>query len=269
MTHPPEIFRERIKVEYPPNNKSIFEEWFFDNLTCDVKKASRIYLPIFFTSFYVNHAYGKDHEAINQLQSFIASLDKSKKYFTILQYDDGILNDISRLDIKVFGSGGGRIDFPIPLVTMPHPYTFDYRRDIFCSFSGGMTHPIRKEIVRRYSHQYTIPKKPLPIQDYCGLMARSKFALCPRGYGKTSFRICEALQYGAVPVYISDEFIIPGNRDFNECGVLIHSNEIRNIDRILKAITPEELEAKQEAGKVIYREMFSYEGCRTLILDNL
>lgn len=274
MIYVPEKFRPTIKVEYPPNNKTIFEEWFSQNVETFLESTHREYLPIHWTSYYVNHGYGKDQKALSELQQFIDSLDTDKKYYTVLQYDDGILNDISRLDIKVFGSGGGRIDFPIPLVTMPHPYTFDSRRDVFCSFSGGMTHPIRNKIVQLFhrSHGpnvFNIFTKPLPIRDYCEQMARSVFALAPRGYGKTSFRICEALQYGAIPCYISDEFIIPGHKDFNEYGVLIHSDQISDIDDILKSISVDQIVSKQETGKRIYQEMFTFEGCKKLILDNL
>lgn len=265
-----EQFRPHIKVDYPPNNKIIFEEWFASRWSAIIQDGvNRIYLPVFWTSYYVNNNYGKDQKALSELQTFINSLDKSKKYFTILQYDDGILNDISGLDIKVFGSGGGRIDYPIPLLTMPHPYTFDVRMDVFCSFAGGMTHPIRKDLMNRYSFKYFMHKKPIPIDNYCQLLARSRFHFCPRGYGKTSFRICESLQFGAIPVYISDEFILPYHKDFNEYGVLIPSSEIRNIDRILKAIPQHEIEKKQERGRKAYQELYSYEGCRKLIIENI
>jgi len=262
-------FQYPIRVEYPPNNLIIFEEWFAANY---IKTDNeRIYLPIMWTSYYVNHKYGKDMKALRNLQKFIDSLDRSKKYYTVLQYDDGILNDISRLDIKVFGSGGGRIDFPIPLVTMPHPYNFEGEKDVFCSFAGGITHPMRAALFGMYTGKsgYQMEREILPIKDYCHLMGRSVFSLNPRGYGKTSFRICEALQFGAIPVYISDEFIIPGHKDFNEYGVLIHSDQINEIDDILKSISPDQIISKQEAGKRIYEEMFTFEGCKKLILDNL
>lgn len=272
-------FQQHIRAEHPPGNKPIFEEWFFEKYFTDgieeIKNGdecyaiNRHYLPILWTSFYVNYNYGNDKAATAKLQEFIDSLYKSKKYFTVLQYDDGILNDISGLDIKVFGSGGGRIDFPIPLICQPHPYTFNSNRDVFASFSGSMTHPVRKEIMRLSPRVFNLFRKPLQIKDYCAQMARSVFALAPRGYGQSSFRICEALQYGSIPVYISDHWIVPGNIDFNEYGVLVHNDEVRNLEKILKSITPEQIRSKQEAGREIYKRMYSFEGCRQLILDNL
>lgn len=262
-------FQNPIRVEYPPNNKQVFEEWYFHNYTFN--ENERIYLPIFWTGYYVNHKYGKDMKALGNLQIFLDDLDRSKKYYTILQYDDGILNDISKLDIKVFGSGGGRIDYPIPLVTMPHPYRLGWQKKVFCSFAGGITHPMRAALFGMFTGKegYKMEREILSIGKYCDLMNQSIFALCPRGYGKTSFRICEALQFGAIPVYISDEFIIPGHKDFNEYGVLIHSDQINEIDDILKSISVDQIVSKQEAGKRVYEEMFTFEGCKKLILDNL
>lgn len=269
----PTDFQLTINVEYPPNNKTVFEQWFFEDYMgkFEALPEGRHYLPIFWTNYYVNRKYGKDLKALRKLQQFIDSLDRSKKYFTILQYDDGILNDISRLDIKVFGSGGGRIDYPIPLVTMPHPYNFNGQRGILANFVGSITHPIRQRVLKsiEYKNNYYISTKYEPIEDYCTVLVSSLFTLCPRGYGKTSFRICEALQFGAIPCYISDEFIIPGHKDFNEYGVLIHSDQISEIDDILKSISVDQIVSKQEAGKRIYEEMFTFEGCKKLILDNL
>lgn len=259
-------FKEPIRAEHPPGNRPIFEEWFSNNYQ---KPHDRIYLDIWWTSFYVNNNYGNDPVAKQELQNYIDSLDKSKKYFTVLQYDDGILNDISGLDIKVFGSGGGRIDFPIPLICQPHPFKFDVRRDIFASFAGSMTHPIRKRMMQLYRHKYKMPQYHLKIDQYCDLMARSIFSLAPRGYGQSSFRICEALQYGSIPVYISDHWIVPGNIDFNEYGVLIHNDEINNLDRILKGFTQSQIESKREAGRYYYEKLFTFEGCKNLILENL
>lgn len=259
-------FKEPIRAEHPPGNRPIFEEWFSNNYQ---EPHDRIYLDIWWTSFYVNNNYGNDPVAKQELQKYIDSLDKSKKYFCVLQYDDGILNDISGLDIKVFGSGGGRIDFPIPLICQPHPFKFDARIDIFASFAGSMTHPIRKRMMQLYRHKYKMPQYHLKIDQYCALMARSIFSLAPRGYGQSSFRICEALQFGSIPVYISDHWIVPGNIDFNEYGVLIHNDEISNLDRILKGFTQAQIESKREAGRYYYEKLFTFEGCKNLILENL
>lgn len=261
-------FRPPIKDEYPPGNKIIFEEWFFETFDTNIK-TKREYLPVCWTSFYVNNRYGKDIQAMNMLQRMLDGLDKSKQYYAVLQYDDGILNNISHLDIKVFGSGGGRIDYPLPLLCRPHAYFSNYDRTFFANFMGVPNHPIRKRMKEVLKMpKYFIKDKEFSIDDYCRIMAQSVFTLCPRGYGATSFRIMEALQQGSIPVYISDRFIIPHNRDFQDYGVLIGSNDIDRIDEILSAISDEEIKRKRELGKLAWETIFNWEWNRQMIYQN-
>lgn len=266
----PKEFQPTIKVAYPDGNKPIFEEY-FERQWSDLKQDShdRIYLPVMWTSYYVNNKYGKDERAIKRLQHFLNGLDTSKKYFTVLQYDDGILNDISQLDIKVFGSGGGRIDFPIPLICHPHGKQ-ENTRDIFCNFVGSLTHQIRRDIIRKkWSTDYCISTAHHDIKSFCNILSRSTFTMCPRGYGASSFRICEALEQGSVPVYISDRLIKPFNHDMTDYAVLIDEKNIENIDDILKSIPLTQIGEMQEAGRHYYKEYFTFQGCRKHIIENI
>lgn len=261
----PAQFQSPIKVSYPPGNNEIFEQWLIRNT--GQQPLNREYLPINWCGYYVNNNYGNNKQAMMKLQSFINRLPQ-KKYWTVTQYDLGIISNISDLDIKVFGSGGGRIDSPIALLTAPHPFEFKPEKKHFCSFAGSNTHPIREQLYKKYNTKYRFASS-MPIKEYCQLMSQSIFALAPRGFGLTSFRICEALQFGAIPVYVSDEHIIPYGRDFNEYGVLVHSSEIDRMDDILKGLTQAEIQAKQEAGKRIYNELYTFEGARKWILENI
>ena len=255
-------FQPHINTDYPPGNTLIFEEWFAQNLP----ETERKFLPVFFTSFFVNNGYGKSYNANVRLREFIESLDRTKKWYTVLQYDDGPVVDLSKLDIIVFGSGGGRIDAPIPLICQPHQDVPRGTRTVFASFVGNMTHKVRQQLMHfRTRAGFEIHRKTMPIKPYCEMMARSVFALCPRGYGATSFRICEALQFGAIPVYISDQFIVPVGLNFEDYGVIVHINDVPRLEQILRSITPEEIAKKRQFGKLIYENFYTYEGCRSLI----
>lgn len=269
MIEVPKEFRPHIRVDYPPNNDLIFEEWFYEQRQAHYNCVDcREYIPIFWTPYYVNHNYGNDKKALANLQGFLDSLDKSKKYFTIVQYDDGILNDVSGLDLKVFGMGGGHYDYPLPLIGKPHPYSFTAQRDIFCNFMGALTHQIRKDLLPVAKKAgYFCSTSSLPISAYCLNLKRSVFTLCPRGYGLTSFRLAEAIQFGSIPVYISDKLMIPHNREF-DYGVLIEPKDIPNIDKILRGLSKEEIEYKQSLLPTIY-ELFTYEGCKNQILKHI
>lgn len=268
MVNVPEKFRPHINVAYPEGNDLIFEEWFYHNFE---EETTREYLPVFWTSFHVNNGYGRDRRLIKELQLFVNSIDKSKQYFTIIQYDSGPLVNLPP-NIKVFAMSGPRIDYPLPLICKPHSYNWNNEtRWLIASFVGRLTHPIRHKMVKalKGTPLVEIDTKIKSTSEYCKITAQSVFALCPRGFGETSFRICEALQYGAIPVYISDEFIIPHNHDFNDYGVLIDAKEVSRVHEILSQIPESEVRRKQEVGQKIYNEKFSFQGCKNLILDNI
>jgi len=271
MIYPiPEVFKTSTNHTYPPGNTVIFEQFFRERFEREGIVLSRKYLPIQWTNFYISRNYANND--MSDLQSFLDSLSRDEKYFTIVQWDDGIKNDLKDLDIKIFASGGIG-GYPIPLINQPH-IKVQRDRDIFASFIGVISgrHRVREKLRELLSN-----KDGYLISESCGFpkfketMERSIFALCPRGYGKTSFRINEALNLGAIPVYIYDEPWIPFNDliDFNEYGVLIHENEIEDIDIILKNISNEKILSLQKNGKEIYEEYFTYDGCFNKIINKI
>jgi hypothetical protein len=257
-------FRVKQLFSYPEDNKHEFERWFYDN-TQPNEVTGRTYLPIFWTAYWTNNGYGQKEKSRNVLQHFIDSLPRDKKYFTICQYDDGPIVDFKDLDITVFGMSGGRIDYPIPLLCQPHGYKFDCKRDIFASFVGGDTHPIRRELIKQFigKPDCHVSLKKLPLKEYCNLMARSVFALCPRGYGKSSFRIMEAVHYGAIPVYVSDDFVTPYNSPFNAFGIQVGNDY--NLYDLLKDVRKDCIPLLQKGIEEV-RPLFTYEGCKRMII---
>jgi hypothetical protein len=230
--------------------------------------TKRKYLPILWTNFYISRDYAS--KDMSDLQDFLKTLDKNEKYFTIIQWDDGIINDISGLDIKVLSSGGVG-NYPIPLINMPHKRV-ERKRDIFASFLGCIfgRHKIREQMYEQLHNipEYVIEEKT-EFSVFKSIMERSIFALCPRGYGKTSFRINEALNLGAIPVYVYDDPWVPfrDKIDFEEYGVMIHESKIVEIDKILKDISTEKIETLRENGKHAYENFYSYQGCYDQILE--
>ncbi|MEO7048914.1 MAG: exostosin family protein [Ferruginibacter sp.] len=272
IQHVPFIFRMPDNHLYPVSNWPDFECWLYQNIKPNEIVVDRVYLPIFFTSFYKGQCnYGNNKVAISVLQNFLNSLDSSKKYFTIVQFDNGILNDISHLDIKVFSMAGGRKDYGLPLICQEHKIKFEEKRDIFASFVGRITHPIREEMINLYSNKkdYFISTKNHSLPDYCRILSRSVFSLSPRGYSCTSFRLQESLEYGSIPVYISDEFYPVHDLDFNDYCVVIPSDEIKNMDKILRSYSKEQIEEKTEKGKYVFENYYTFEANRKLILANL
>jgi hypothetical protein len=253
-------FRPHINPIYPANNILIFEEWFAINFNgCD---TDRELLPFFPTSYWVNNNYAQDLVAKKEAQDFIDSLPNDKKYFIICQYDDGCLIDWKGKDVLEFNMSK-KVGVELPLLCMPHPYSFSSPKKYLVSFVGSRTHPIRNELEQfKNQEAWYISYEPHNIQDYCRIIHESLFTLCPRGYGANSFRICEALQYNSIPIYISDEFIEPFGVDFNEIGVKVHSSNISGLPRVAG------LMERTDINKY-YNEYYTYNGCFNHIIKSL
>jgi len=267
-----EKFRPRGILIYPPKNNVIFEEFFYDKFINKKINSDRIYLPIFWTNYYISKNYGRGD--LSELQIFLNSLDRTKKYFTIVQYDDSILNNIDDLDILIFCQGGwGKYknkSYIIPLNCQGD--IVESNKEIFASFIGRKTHHIRNYIFDNFKNNSNFYlSDSIDYNKFKDVMSKSIFSLCPRGYGLTSFRICESLQSGSIPVYIYDQDFIPLKEQFNfsDIGILIHEEDISNIDNILSSKTKYNIDKYVENGRNIYREYFSYEGCYKTIINIL
>ena len=65
--------------------------------------------------------------------------------------------------------------------------------------------------------------------EYIDTLRRSRFSLCPRGFGISTIRFWESLQAGAIPVLFSDEMQLPTGIDWSECILQIPENQVESI----------------------------------------
>lgn len=260
-------FRPHIRPVYPPDNHIIFEEWFAEVYSgCN---TDRELLPFFPTSYWVNNNYAQDAIAKIDAQDYIDSLTNDKKYFVICQYDDGCLIDWKGKDVLEFNMSKTN-GVMIPLLCQPHPYKFNSDKKWFVSFVGSRTHPCRNGIEKYVDKKnWYISYEPHSIENYCRILHESIFVLCPRGYGATSFRCAEGMQYNAIPIYISDEHIIPFGLDVNEYGILYNSSDISSLATMLAMLTDLDIIKKQERVKEVYQDIYTYDGCMNHIITTL
>lgn len=262
----------------PPHNRVIFEEYFYKK-SVDIFGEGRlypdrwtntaynkIYLPILWTNYYISKNYGQDD--MSELQEFLDGLDKSKEYFTVVQWDDGILQNTDGLDLKVFASGGVG-DVCIPLLCQPPPLNtvginVGNARQILASFVGSIhgRHPVREKM-KETLNGWAYMSETTDYPHFLTTMRDSIFALCPRGYGKTSFRICEALQQGAIPIYIYDDPWLPYGDPtmFDQIGIRCHIRNVAKLPSIVNELTVADIALMQQRGAEAYKEYYTYEGC--------
>ena len=249
---------------YPPYHEGLYLEDTFYKLFKDNNIISnRFYIPVFWTTCYCD---GKTEG----LQNALRLLNPNLKYFTVAQHDDAI-REILPPDTICFNAGGNGGGIPIPLVCSPIKEElkpkFD-KRDIFCSFVGSITHPIRALLYNLFGNKYYFSAKQhtpavsqSDLDNFLNITSRSIFSLCPRGYGKSSFRLYEVMQLGSIPVFIYDEKWIPfeDEIDWNEFSVLIHANDINKLDDILSSYSEERIKQMQNNVYKYWENNFTME----------
>jgi hypothetical protein len=138
--------------------------------------------------------------------------------------------------------------------------------DLLFSFLGSVrTHPVRRQV--KALDKSTTPC--LDIEDapgrfpgfhysrsYIDLIRRSKFILCPRGFGTSSIRIFEAMSHCRAPVVISDHWQPPPEIPWKEFCVFITESDVRNIPAILEGLKHDAHAMGQRALQA-YREYFA------------
>jgi len=97
---------------------------------------------------------------------------------------------------------------------------------------------------------------------FCNLMYRSRYALAPRGYGRTSFRLYEAMQLGCIPVYIFDEPWLPYSDvlRWEDFAVLCHQEELPHLPAKLVGLDAKWHESATAQLKQLVPDYFSLQG---------
>jgi hypothetical protein len=139
----------------------------------------------------------------------------------------------------------------VPYIESINPYIkYDpaVKPEFLFSFIGSPNSPPRRNILR-LKHPRGVAKpsgnnmfangdlKDVKLK-YAESLVQSKFILCPRGAGTSSFRIFETMQAGRVPVIISDDWVAPDGPNWNEFALFIPE---RGVDRIPMILEQEEV----------------------------
>ena len=107
--------------------------------------------------------------------------------------------------------------------------------------------------------------------DYKTLMLSSVFAVAPAGNGLHSFRLAEAIFFGAIPVIVDDEITLPycGALDWRRFSVRIRQDQIPSLRSILSAIPAQEVARMQARLAVVKQKYFLYPFSTALALMHL
>jgi hypothetical protein len=217
-------------------------------------------------------------ELRNVLKKYLDSLDRNEKYFVVCTHDDAPAEDLPP-DTVVFSAGGNakKIDVPIPLTSGPHRDFYDHMKTIPISFVGSVTHQIRYELLNKlYGKEGVVinasewsPNISANQADlFKQIATRSTFSLCPRGYGATSYRLYESMQLGSIPVYVSDNHLLPWNDelDWEKFCVIVKPNEIDSLYNRLMSMPSKKIREMQSSLEFVWNEYFSIDAsCNQII----
>ena len=250
-----------------------FQFWHkYKNEILKDSRINHIYLPIFWTDYYIKHKleYGNPS---SEIQNYLdKQLNPAKKYFTIIQSDLGCQEKLPK-NVLIF-SAGGVGDIPIPLLKGRFKAKARQRRDILCSFMGSVTAASDRTGVRSKIHKVLQAKEGFYFgkgdsTEFINITSRSIFALCPRGMGRTSFRLYEVMQLGAIPIYIWDDAEWLPYKDklnWDEFSVSINIKDIEKLPELIDSYTSRAIKQKQEKAKELCREYFTLEGtCNQIV----
>jgi hypothetical protein len=254
------LFYVSNSVTYPPfKNGFYLEEYFFIHMKSNNKtkdKNGRLYIPALWTNFQIEGWFNNYKQTMqNSLDIYILDNPCKEGYFTVVQYDDGPMLKLPENTI-IYGACSGNI--PIPLIYEDKNNTLiknqiktKYRdKEILCSFVGTITHNVRNICITQLSNiqgfKFNIKKawstdieknlQYLYIED----TIKSKFALAPRGYGRSSFRFFEIFKLGSIPIYVWDDIEwLPYKDiiDYSKICISINISEIEKLPQILNEIT--------------------------------
>jgi len=286
---PNQLFYCKNKDTYPPFKNGLYlEEYFLKFIEQNNPATKRKYIPALWTNFQIEGWFSsKKNEMQQALDHWILNNPSSEGYFTIAQYDDGPKLQLPENTI-VFGACSGNI--PIPLIYEDSKNTLQSipkksfnNKPILCSFVGNITCNLLRPNVREImfncfsnnplfkminSGGWTPSVNGNLQKIFIETTLNSKFALAPRGYGRSSFRFFECFQLGTIPIYLwNDQNWLPFQDviNYDKLCIVLHINDIHKLENILKSID-EELYNNMWNYYNEIKHLFELEGMSTQII---
>lgn len=136
------------------------------------------------------------------------------------------------------------------------------------TFVGSRSHPLRGELIRRFSNpagKYKVLEAkswynhgPAELLSYVRDSLLSEFILCPRGHAGYTHRIAEAMALGRVPVIIADDWI-PFSIPETDYFIRLPESKLDDLEDFLDEKQPEAATLGRRAREV-WLKHFSRQG---------
>lgn len=146
-------------------------------------------------------------------------------------------------------------------------------RTVLASFQGAPSHPVRKALGALHDGRHIIVRLIDPRNHagridalagktdkaYESLLDASVFSFVPRGDALFSYRLLEVMARGAIPVIVSDGWVLPFDRtvDWPSMSLSFHHEAVPRIPDILKTMSKAEVERMQMNVDRTYERVFA------------
>lgn len=260
---------------YPYYHTGPHPEQVYHEIIGDNPGGPREYLPVYW-SVLAHMARPSDWKS---LQDWLDGLPPEGHYWTIATGANALNKVRLPKDTLVYHASGAIAErqpchqfIPIPLANDRVPKSAEVKAvTLLASFVGAVnTHPIRGKMAKAFAGrddclidtcEWSANVTEDRFERFRDATERSVFCLAPRGHGPTSARIIEALELGAIPVYIHDGFEwLPWEREIDWASfcVLCHERDIENLPKRLEQIDLNQTgKAMLRAGKKFLESHFT------------
>jgi len=283
-----QLFYCKNKDTYPPFKNGLYlEEHFLVFMKKNNVNLKKKYIPILWTNFQIEPWFKmKRYELQKSLDNWVNENPSPDGYFTVVQHDDGPLLKLPK-NTTVYGACSGNI--PIPLIYEDANKTLEkitkkkfIDKSLLCSFvgnrTGSNTSKVR-QVMFNVLKQFDLfdsggwtPNVHRNLQNiFIEKTVNSKFALAPRGYGRSSFRFFEIFQLGTIPIYIWDDINwLPFQNiiDYDKLCIVVHVSKLHVLENQISSINEEQYSNMWKYYDTI-KHLFTLKGMTETIIGEI
>jgi hypothetical protein len=280
--------RALVPAKLPPNQVGDFRGPWLEDLWNDLPRLNLVefghFIPLFVPwnrIWLMGGEWGAGPRYRKIARSILNLLSPNFLYVTVSQNDDGLegRDDSFPLPPNLFVlSQGGKGHVPLLLWRKqmnPADYLVRREYEFDVLFMGSSkTHAIRSRMINIV--QKVFPNSSFvsaPVMNWVNQYEKAKLILCPRGWGRNSYRLGEVLQMGMIPVYVYNDLIwLPyyNSIDWRSFSYVSHIEELEQVLEGAKHdLTTERVIEMREKVRSLYNTHWTSEGVIQQILNLL
>ncbi len=232
-----------MKNIYPKYNSFVFSRYFNDRFSPS-KSIDREYFPI------MTDIAWRDGNEVEKIHGRIKNIDPKKNYFTVTELLNFPLPD----NVLNFGAGHGNIAIPY-LSDLPETNISSVEKRKNNIFFRGSLAGKRETLKGKHFVSAEYMRHP----EYFDELNNTVFALCPQGCDYSSYRLYEAMNFGCIPVYISDTHWLPFSDLIDWNSFCLQMKWGDNLEAIINNVDPVVMQKKVLEHQKYFTPDFTYD----------